>query len=102
MSIEERVIKIIAAEQHMDRDRISSQSTFEELGVDSLDSVNIVFALEDEFKIVIPDSLARQMKSVGQVVDILTRYLENPEAFKAEVAATLAIPTAGDPPAENR
>jgi acyl carrier protein len=85
MTIEERVINVITREQHLDAGKVTPQSTFEELGIDSLDGVNIMFALEEEFSISIPDSIARQMKGVHQVVDDLTRYMENPDAFKAEL-----------------
>jgi len=98
MSIDERVMGLIAREQHLDRNKVTIDSTFEELGIDSLDGVYIMFALEEEFRISIPDSVARQMKSVRQVVDDLTRYLENPEAFKAEAAAPLPVKPAGDTP----
>jgi len=72
----QRVIEIIAREQHLDSDKITIDSTFAELGIDSLDGVNILFALEEEFKLDIPDSIAQNMKSVRQVVDSLTRVLE--------------------------
>ncbi len=90
MTIEERVINVITREQHLEPAKATIDSTFAELGIDSLDGVNIMFALEEEFGISIPDSIARQMKSVRQVVDDLTRYLENPEAFKADLVNTSA------------
>ena len=71
----QRVIEIIAREQHLDPDKVTIDSTFAELGIDSLDGVNILFALEEEFKLDIPDSVAQNMKSVRQVVDSLTRVL---------------------------
>ena len=101
MSIEETVLNIIAKEQHLDREKVAMDSTFEELGIDSLDGVNIMFALEEEFDVSIPDAVARQAKSVRNVVEDLTRFLENPEAFKAELAATMPVkPAAGKPPGE--
>ncbi len=102
MSIEERIIRLIAKEQHLDQEKVTLNSTFEELGIDSLDGVYIMFALEEEFNISIPDSVARQMKSVRQVVNDLTRYMEDPEAFKAEVAASLPVAPAGDEPSGGR
>ena len=48
----ERVISVIAATQRMSREKISPESTFEELGLDSLDSVNILFALEEELSLI--------------------------------------------------
>ena len=100
MTIEERVINVITKEQHLEPGKATINSTFEELGIDSLDGVNIMFALEEEFSISIPDSIARQMKSVRQVVDDLTRYMENPEAFKAElVSNNIAVESATEKPA---
>jgi len=76
MSVEGKVIEIITREQHLEPGRVTLDSTFENLGIDSLDGVNILFALEEEFKIDIPDAVAQNMKSVRQVVDGLTRALE--------------------------
>jgi acyl carrier protein len=76
MNIEQKVIQIIEREQHLEPGTVKPTSTFEELGVDSLDGVNILFAVEEEFKIDIPDSIAQNMRSVAQVVDSLNRVLE--------------------------
>lgn len=76
MDAEEKVIEIITREQHLAPGIVKPDSTFAELGIDSLDGVNILFALEEEFKIDIPDNVAQNMKSVQQVVDSLTRVLE--------------------------
>ena len=76
MDAGEKVMEIIVREQHLDPSKVTMDSTFEELGIDSLDGVNILFALEEEFKIDIPDAVAQNMKSVRQVADSLTRVLE--------------------------
>jgi acyl carrier protein len=76
MNTEEKVVEIIMREQHLAPGVVKPNSTFAELGIDSLDGVNILFALEEEFKIDIPDSIAQNMKTVQQVVDSLTRVLE--------------------------
>lgn len=76
MNAEEKVIEIITREQHIEPGKVTLDSTFAELGIDSLDGVNILFALEEEFKIDIPDAVAQNMKNVRQVVDGLTRVLE--------------------------
>jgi acyl carrier protein len=76
MNIEDKVIEIITREQHFEPGTVKPDSTFAELGIDSLDGVNILFALEQEFKIDIPDSIAQNMRSVHQVVDALTRVIE--------------------------
>ncbi len=76
MNVAEKVVEIIAREQHLDPSAVNLDSTFAELGIDSLDGVNILFALEEEFKIDIPDSVAQNMKSVRQVVESLSRVIE--------------------------
>lgn len=76
MDVAQKVIEIIVREQHLDPGTVTLDSSFEQLGIDSLDGVNILFALEEEFKIDIPDVVAQNMRSVRQVVDSLTRVLE--------------------------
>jgi acyl carrier protein len=76
VNIEETVTRIIARENHLDPTSVTLDSTFAELGIDSLDGINIVFALESEMNIAIPDAVARNMTSVRQVVDGLTRVIE--------------------------
>jgi acyl carrier protein len=69
------VIAIIAREQRLPVESISPEATFEQLKIDSLDGVNIVFALEEKYNLTIPDDVAREMKSVRQVVDALRTQL---------------------------
>ena len=64
-----RVIAVIAKAQHIAPDSISIDSTFEELKIDSLDGINIVFATEEEFGIEIPDEEAKQIRDVRDVVE---------------------------------
>lgn len=77
MNIEQKVVEIIVKEQHLEPSAVTLDSTFAELGIDSLDGINILFALEAEMNISIPDTVARSMKSVRQVVDSLTRVVES-------------------------
>lgn len=67
--IAQRVMSVIAATQHIEREKISIDSTFEEIKIDSLDGINILFALENEFNISIPDEAAQRIKSVREMVD---------------------------------
>jgi acyl carrier protein len=67
-SIGERVIRVITDTQKLPEGKITANSTFEELGFDSLDGINILFALENEFDINIPDDAARQIKSIPEMV----------------------------------
>lgn len=71
----QEVIAVIAREQRLPAESISPEATFEELKIDSLDGVNIVFALEEKYNLTIPDDVAREMKSVRQVIDALRTQL---------------------------
>ncbi len=66
--VRERVISAIASAQRIPKESITTQSTFQELGFDSLDAMNILFALETEFNVSIPDDAARSIRSVGDAV----------------------------------
>jgi acyl carrier protein len=71
----QRVISVVASNQRIPIDKISPDSTFEELGIDSLDGVNILFRLEEELNINIPDEEARNIKSVRQMVEGIEQLL---------------------------
>ena len=62
-----RVIRVIAETQHVPVDTVKPESTFEELKIDSLDGINIVFGIENEFNINVPDEAAKSLRSVGDV-----------------------------------
>ncbi len=68
LDLSDRVIRVIAETQKISVDLIGRESTFEELKFDSLDGINILFALENEFDINIPDEAARQIKSIPEMV----------------------------------
>jgi acyl carrier protein len=90
----QKVIEIIMREQHLEPGKVTLDSTFAELGIDSLDGVNILFAVEEEFKIDIPDSVAQNMRSVRQVVDSLTRVLEGKDISDLVAMAKSETPAA--------
>ena len=75
-NIEERVIRVIAEAQQIDRDKITSCSTFAELGIDSFDGINILFAIESEFDISVGDEEAKQLRSVAQAVESVGKLLQ--------------------------
>ena len=62
-------MEIIAKQKRIPSDQVTIDSTFQELGLDSLDAVNILFELEGEFNINISDEQARQIKNVRQMVE---------------------------------
>ena len=96
MDTGQKVMEIIAREQHLDPSKVTIDSTFEEMGIDSLDGVNILFALEEEFKIDIPDAVAQNMKSVRQVADSLNRVLEG-----KDISDLAAMAKGGTPAVSN-
>lgn len=96
MDVADKVMEIITREQHLEPGTVTMDSTFEQLGIDSLDGVNILFALEEEFKIDIPDSIAHNMKSVRQVVDSLTRVIEG-----KDISDLVALAKGGTPAGAN-
>jgi acyl carrier protein len=72
----QRVIRVIAETQRIPPEGISLDSTFEELKIDSLDGINIVFALENEFEINIPDEGVQNLRSIRETVNGVRKLLE--------------------------
>lgn len=70
------VIRVIARSQRMPVDSITLDSTFEELKIDSLDGINIVFEIEREFNIEIPDEGVQNLRSVRETVAGVRQLLE--------------------------
>lgn len=68
-----RVLAIIAETQRKKPEEVKIDSTFEELGIDSMDGVNIIFALESEFNISVPDEEVKTIKSIQDMVDGVRR-----------------------------
>jgi acyl carrier protein len=84
----ERVRRIIATAQHLPEDKVTADSTFAELKIDSLDGINILFAVESEFNVNIPDEAAQTIRSVRDVVDGIAKLLaEGPGGNKEAVRA---------------
>ena len=73
--LEARVIKVIAKTQRIPPETVTIDSTFEELKIDSLDGINLIFALESEFNVDIDDEQARAIKSVRQMVQGIAKLL---------------------------
>nr|WP_040218407.1 acyl carrier protein [Haemophilus parahaemolyticus] len=74
MSIEERVKKIIVDQLGADSAQVKPEASFiEDLGADSLDTVELVMALEEEFDIEIPDEEAEKITTVQSAIDYVTK-----------------------------
>ncbi len=71
-----KVIQVIAETQRIPVESISPDNTFEELKIDSLDGINIIFALENAFDINIPDEGIQNMRSVREIITGVRQLLE--------------------------
>jgi acyl carrier protein len=74
--LSQRVIKVIAASKRIPVESVTIDSDFVKLGIDSMDAVEILFALENEFDISIPDEEARSVRSIRQMCEGVERLLE--------------------------
>jgi acyl carrier protein len=73
---QERLIEIIAKQLGVDEDNITADASFmEDLGADSLDTVELVMALEEEFDIEIPDSDAEKIQTVQDALSYLDEHV---------------------------
>ena len=71
-TVEERVKKIIGEQLGVEEDEVTLEASFvEDLGADSLDTVEVVMALEEEFGIEIPDEDAEKILTVGKALDYI-------------------------------
>jgi acyl carrier protein len=71
-TVDERVKKIIAEQLGVEENEVTPEASFvEDLGADSLDTVELVMALEEEFSIEIPDEDAEKILTVGKALDYI-------------------------------
>ena len=69
-TVEERVKNIIVEQLRVEPEQVKPEAQFvNELGADSLDTVELIMALEEEFDIEIPDEQAEKIKTVGEAID---------------------------------
>jgi len=75
MSVENRVKSIIADQLGISEDQIKPESKFiEDLGADSLDIVELIMAMEEEFQTEIPDEEAEKIRTVGDAIGYVTSH----------------------------
>lgn len=80
MSVQEKVYDFVAENLHVDRKQINEQTSLtDDLGADSLDMVELIMALEEEFDVQIPDEQAEKLKTAGD----LAAYVEREQAKAA-------------------
>ncbi|MFO0966173.1 MAG: acyl carrier protein [Gemmataceae bacterium] len=74
--IKERVIQIVSNNLGVNKEQITDATSFtEDIGADSLDIVELVMELEEEFEITIPDEEAEKIKTVGEAIDYIVKEL---------------------------
>ena len=72
MSVEAKVIDVVAEQLGVNKDNITRDTSFvNDLGADSLDTVELIMELEEEFDTTIQESTAEQIQTVGQAIDFL-------------------------------
>ena len=74
-NIEERVKKIVAEQLGVKEEEVTLEKSFvDDLGADSLDTVELVMALEEEFETEIPDEQAEKITTVQEAIDYITAH----------------------------
>jgi len=76
-NVEERVIEIVCEQMGASRDKITSDTSFiQDLGADSLDTVELVMEFEDEFDLNIPDEDAEKIQTVGDAIKYIQEHVK--------------------------
>ncbi len=76
--IEEKVFQIVSDQLSKDKSELSRESSFaNDLNADSLDTVELVMELEDEFDLTIPDEDAEKITTIGDAIDYIKKHLES-------------------------
>ena len=73
--LSKKLIEIVRREKEIPDEKLAPATPLAEAGIDSLDALTILFAIEEEFGISIPDSAARGMKTFGDMVDAVDAQL---------------------------
>ncbi|HVE71040.1 MAG TPA: phosphopantetheine-binding protein [Thermoanaerobaculia bacterium] len=71
--IEEQLVAIVRQEKNVADELLKPETELSAAGIDSLDSLTILFAIEEQFKISIPDDEARAVKTFGDLIDIIEK-----------------------------
>ncbi len=72
----QRLIKVVAVTQRLSPEQVSIDNTFEELGIDSLDAINLLFAIETEFDLTVPDE-ARSISTMRELAEGIRMLLRD-------------------------
>lgn len=75
-----RTLDVIAQAQHIPRENVTIEKSFQDLKIDSLDAMNLVFAVESEFDINIPDEDLASIRSVREMVEGIAKLVAAKQA----------------------
>lgn len=88
MSVEQKVIDIVCEHLAVGKEKVARNTSFvEDIGADSLDIVELVMELEEEFDIQIPDDQAEKIKTVGEAIDFIELKLKEKQSGDDGAAA---------------
>ena len=73
--IEQQLIAIVRQEKDIAADLLKPETQLADAGIDSLDALTILFAIEEHFRVSIPDTAARAMKTFGDMIDVVATEL---------------------------
>ena len=77
VEIQEKVMQIVCEQMSVEKSELSRETSFvNDLNADSLDTVELVMELEDEFDLTIPDDDAEKLKTVGSAIDYIQAHIE--------------------------
>ncbi len=85
MSLEQELIDLVAKEALVDVDKLKTNATLEEIGLDSVDLVSVVFAVEDKYGVTIGENDLEKTATLGDMLKLITSKIEEKAASeKAE------------------
>jgi len=75
-SVKERIVDIVSEQLGVNKDQINDDTHFvNDIGADSLDTVELVMELEEEFDITIPDDAAEKIQTVGEAIEFIEKHV---------------------------
>lgn len=77
--IERELVTIVQQEKNVPDDLLRPETPLADAGIDSLDALTILFAIEERFRISIPDDRARSMKTFGDMIDVVSDLAVAPD-----------------------
>jgi acyl carrier protein len=86
--VADKVLAALAAVKHVPRESITLDSALADLSVDSLDTITLLFELEEYFHLTLPDDVVRSLRTVRQIVEAIERSLAGAASAGAAATAT--------------